>query len=303
MTVPAFLETPMKYRKKFLVTPGKRPCLAELDPAFKGHHENKQAAQEETEQVRRKLAALHTLLYAEKRHSVLVVLQAPDAGGKDGTVSHVFTALNPAGTTVTGFKEPTPVELEHDFLWRVHPHAPRRGYVAIFNRSHYEDVLITRVHKLIDKATWTTRYERIRAFEAQLIDSGTHIVKFFLHISKEEQLARFARRLDDPARHWKISEADYSERALWDDYTEAFEDALEATSTHQAPWYVIPANHKWFRNLAVSRIVADTMEDMGMSFPKATVDLADIRRKFHAEDQEAHADKKAHPTHTGSKSG
>jgi PPK2 family polyphosphate:nucleotide phosphotransferase len=292
----------MNYRKKFIVTPGKRPCLADLDPAFKGH-ENKQAAREEMDQIRQKLAALHALLYAERKHSVLVVLQAADAGGKDGTVSHVFTALNPAGTTVTGFKQPTPVELEHDFLWRVHPHAPGRGHIAIFNRSHYEDVLVTRVHGLIDEATWTTRYERIRAFEAQLIDSGTHIVKFFLHISKEEQLARFAQRLDDPARNWKISEADYSERDLWDAYTEAFEDALEATSTHQAPWYIIPANHKWFRNLAVSQIMADTMEDIGMSFPAATVDLADIRRKFHREVEAAQADMKAHPTAPGPKSG
>ncbi len=293
----------MNYRKKFIVTPGRRPRLADFDPAFKGRHENKHAAAEEMEHVRHRLAALHALLYAEKKHSVLVVLQAPDAGGKDGTISHVFTALNPAGTTVTGFKQPTPLELEHDFLWRVHPHAPAQGAIAIFNRSHYEDVLVTRVNRLIDKATWTTRYERIRAFEAQLIDSGAHIVKFFLHISKEEQLARFAQRLDDPARNWKISEADYSERALWDAYTEAFEDAMEATSTPAAPWYVIPANHKWFRNLAVSRIMADTMDDIGMAFPKATVDLADIRRKFHSAVEEADADKKAHPTPSGKKGG
>jgi PPK2 family polyphosphate:nucleotide phosphotransferase len=293
----------MNYRKKFIVTPGRRPSLADFDPAFKGGHENKHAAAEETEQVRDRLAALHALLYAEKKHSVLVVLQAPDAGGKDGTISHVFTALNPAGTTVTGFKQPTPLEREHDFLWRVHPHAPAQGIIAIFNRSHYEDVLVTRVHGLIDKATWTTRYERIRAFEAQLIDSGTHIVKFFLHISKEEQLARFAQRLDDPARNWKISEADYSERTLWDAYTEAFEDAMEATSTPAAPWYIIPANHKWFRNLAVSQIMADTMDDIGMAFPKATVDLADIRQKFHSAVEEADADKKAHPTRSGKKGG
>ncbi len=293
----------MNYRKKFLVTPGKRPRLADLDPAFKEPYENKKAAQEEMEQIRSQLAALHATLYAEKKHSVLVVLQAPDAGGKDGTVSHVFTAFNPAGTVVTGFKEPTPIELAHDFLWRVHPHAPARGHIAIFNRSHYEDVLVTRVHKLIDKATWTTRYERIREFEAQLADNGTCIMKFFLHISKEEQLERFAQRLDDPMRNWKISEADYSERALWDDYTEAFEDALEATSTPQAPWYVIPANHKWFRDLAVSQILADTMNDIGMACPTATVDLIDIRRKFHAELRESGMDKKGHPTSPGGKGG
>jgi len=174
------------------------------------------------------------------------------------------------------------LELSHDFLWRVHPHAPGRGEVAIFNRSHYEDVLVTRVHKLIDKATWTTRYERIREFETGLTDNGTTILKFFLHISKEEQLARFAERLQDPERNWKISDSDYTERVLWDDYIAAFEDAIGATSTHNAPWYVIPSNHKWFRNLAVSQIMADTMEALGMAFPEPSVDLAEIRRKYHA---------------------
>ena len=156
------------------------------------------------------------------------------------------------------------------------------GEIAIFNRSHYEDVLVTRVHKLIDKATWTDRYQRIRDFEALLIENKTTILKFFLHISKEEQLARFEQRLDDPARNWKISEADYSERKLWDDYVEAFEDAIEATSTADAPWYVIPSNHKRFRNLAVSQIIADTMEELKLAFPPPSVNLADIRRKYHA---------------------
>jgi len=154
--------------------------------------------------------------------------------------------------------------------------------VAIFNRSHYEDVLVTRVHKLIDKATWTARYKRIRQFETGLADNGTTILKFFLHISKEEQLARFAERLEDPKRNWKISESDYTERALWDDYIAGFEDAISATSTREAPWYIIPSNHKWFRNLAVSQIMADTMEALDMAFPKPSVDLAEIRGKYHA---------------------
>jgi PPK2 family polyphosphate:nucleotide phosphotransferase len=221
-------------------------------------------------------------MYAEKKHALLIVLQALDAGGKDGTVNHVFAPLNPQGASVTGFKQPTPLELEHDFLWRVHPHAPPKGWISIFNRSHYEDVLVTRVHKLIDKATCLRRYDRIRDFETELIESDTKILKFFLYISREEQLARFEKRLEDPARNWKISESDYSERELWDDYIAAFEDALSATSVHHAPWYVIPANHKWFRNLAVSQIVADTLEDLHMSYPKPTVDLAAIRRKYHA---------------------
>jgi hypothetical protein len=174
------------------------------------------------------------------------------------------------------------LERDHDFLWRVHPHVPGPGKVAIFNRSHYEDVLVTRVHKLIDKKTCARRYEHIRDFEALLVESGTTILKFFLHISKEEQLARFAQRLDDPGRNWKISESDYSERELWDDYVDAYEDAIGATSAANAPWYVIPANHKWFRNLAVSQIIADSMADLGLAFPAPSVNLADIKRKYHA---------------------
>jgi PPK2 family polyphosphate:nucleotide phosphotransferase len=272
----------MDYRKQFLVEPGQKLRLKHLDPAFKGHHETHETAAPELEHYREKLAQQQSLMYAEKKHALLIVLQALDAGGKDGTVNHVFTAFNPQGASVIGFKQPTPLELEHDFLWRVHPHAPPKGWVSIFNRSHYEDVLIARVHKLVDKATWTARYDRIRDFETELFESGTKILKFFLHISKEEQLARFEQRLDDPVRNWKISESDYSERELWDDYIAAFEDALSATSAQHAPWYVIPSNQKWFRNLAVSQVVADTMEDLGMSFPKPTVDLADIRRKYHA---------------------
>ena len=272
----------MHFEDMLRVKPGNKLRLNHLDPAYKGEHEAAKTAEEETEHYREKLAHQQALLYAERKHSVLVVLQALDAGGKDGTVNHVFTALNPQGATVVGFKQPTPQELAHDFLWRIHPHAPGRGQVAIFNRSHYEDVLVTRVHKLIDKATWTSRYERIREFETALIDNGTTILKFFLHISKEEQLARFAERLEDPKRNWKISESDYTERELWDHYIAAFEDAISATTTHEAPWYVIPSNHKWFRNLAVSQIMADKMEKLGMAFPKPTVDLAEIRRKYHA---------------------
>jgi PPK2 family polyphosphate:nucleotide phosphotransferase len=222
---------------------------------------------------------------------LLVVLQAIDAGGKDGTIKHVFTALNPQGTKVTSFKQPTPVELAHDFLWRVHPQAPGKGEIAIFNRSHYEDVLITRVHKLIDKATWTARYGRIHEFEVLLCANKTTVIKFFLHISKEEQLKRFAQRLDDPERNWKISESDYTERALWDDYIEAFEDAINATSVKDAPWYVIPSNHKWFRNLAVSQVMADTIEELKLAPPPPSVDLNDIRRKYHTASKEEKARK------------
>jgi PPK2 family polyphosphate:nucleotide phosphotransferase len=272
----------MDYRKEFIVVPGRRLRLADVDPDYKSRHETHESAAPELDHYRQKLAEQQTLLYAGKKHGLLIVLQALDAGGKDGTINHVFTAFNAQGASVTGFKQPTPLELAHDFLWRVHPHAPPKGWISIFNRSHYEDVLITRVHNLIDEPTWTARYARIRDFEDELHESGTTILKFFLHISKDEQLARFAQRLEDPSRNWKISESDYSERALWDDYVLAFEDALSATSVLHAPWYVIPSNHKWFRNLAVSQIVADSMEDLKMSFPKPAVDLADIRRKYHA---------------------
>jgi len=269
------------YLKEFRVDPGDKVRLSKLDPAYKGKHESEEAAKEETEHYRQKLSRQQLLLYAEHRHSVLIVLQALDAGGKDGTIKHVFSGVNPQGVRVVSFKAPTSIELDHDFLWRVHPHAPGHGEIAIFNRSHYEDVLVPRVHKLIDKATWTERYRNIRDFETLLAESGAAILKFFLHISKQEQLQRFEQRLDDPARNWKISESDYAERPFWDDYVEAFEDSFQATSTREAPWFIIPSNHKWFRNLAVSQIVADTIEGLKLAAPKPTVNLADIRRKYH----------------------
>jgi PPK2 family polyphosphate:nucleotide phosphotransferase len=279
----------LDYRKKFRVKPGEKLRLKKLDPSFTGELESDDKAKEATEHIRAKLAREQSLLYAEHKHSVLIVLQAMDAGGKDGTIKHVFSGVNPQGVHVASFKQPSAAELAHDFLWRVHPHAPGHGEIAIFNRSHYEDVLVTRVHKLIDKATWTRRYEEIRDFEALLGQNGTTILKFFLHTSKEEQLERFAQRLDDPARNWKISEADYTERALWDDYIEAFEDAIRATSTHEAPWYVIPSNAKWFRNLAVSEIIADAMADLDLAYPPPSVNLTEIRRKYHAAAREAAA--------------
>ena len=226
-------------------------------------------------------------LYADASQSLLVVLQGLDAAGKDGTIRHLFSGMNPQGVSVFAFKEPTKPELEHDFLWRVHRHAPGNGEVVIYNRSHYEDVLVARVHKIVPRQIWSKRYELINAFEQMLAENRTRILKFYLHISPGEQLARFKQRLDDPARHWKISESDYSERALWPQYIEAYQDALAATSTSWAPWFVIPADHKWFRNLAISQIVADAMDDMGLKLPPPHVDLAEIRRKYHAAERQA----------------
>ncbi len=198
-------------------------------------------------------------------------------------VRHVIAGMNPAACRVVGFKQPTAEELGHDFLWRVHPHAPEKGEVAIFNRSHYEDVLVVRVHNLAPKKVWSKRYELINEFERLLAtENNTTILKFFLYISKEEQLARFKQRLDDPLRQWKISDADYKEREYWDDYIAAFEDALRETSTLHAPWFIIPANHKWFRNLAVSQIIRRTLEKMNMKLPAPTVDIAATRQKYHA---------------------
>ena len=223
--------------------------------------------------VRRpRLAALQERLYAEGRQSLLMVLQARDAGGKDGTVKHVLYGLNPQGVTVTSFKVPTPLELSHDFLWRVHAVAPAAGMMAVFNRSHYEDVLVTRVHGLIDQKEVERRYEHIRAFEAVLTDRRTRIVKLYLHISQEEQKQRLQARLDDPQKRWKFNPGDLKERERWDDYTKVYQDALAATSSKHAPWYVIPADHKWFRNDLIGQILLDTLEDMDPQFPEPDFD-------------------------------
>jgi len=275
------------YRKEFMVQPGSRIRLQHFDPGYKGKHLSHEKALPEMQQYLDQLCQLQHLLYAEKKHALLIVLQALDAAGKDGTVNHVMSALNPQGTRVTGFKQPTAEESEHDFLWRIHPHAPGKGAIAIFNRSHYEDVLVARVHKLVPKEVWSQRYELINDFETLLWrENHTHIVKLFLHLSREEQLERFKQRLDDPARNWKISTSDYKEREYWDAYTEAYEEVFARTSKEHAPWYIIPSDHKWFRNLAVSQIVAATLQDMGMQMPKPQVDLDEIRRQYHAASKE-----------------
>ncbi len=272
----------MDYRKKLIVEPGSRPKLKHVDPGWTGKHDSEAAAAPEVARALAKITKHQELLYGERKHALLIVLQGIDAAGKDGTCWHVLAAMNPQGTTVTSFKQPTAEDLAHDFLWRVHPHAPGLGQVAVFNRSHYEDVLVVRVHKLVPKAVWSKRYDRINEFEGLLAASGVTILKFFLYISPEEQLERFRQRLDDPARQWKISDSDYTERARWDDYVSAYEDMLAKCSTAQAPWFVIPSNHKWFRNLAVSQIVADTLEGLHMALPKPTVDLAQIRAEYHS---------------------
>jgi PPK2 family polyphosphate:nucleotide phosphotransferase len=268
--------------KRLKVEPGSKVKLSDIDPDFHGAHKSEDEAKAELQHNLNRITELQRKLYADRRHCLLIVLQGIDGAGKDGTCWHVVSAMDPQGVSVTGFKQPSAEERDHDFLWRVHPHAPGFGQVAVFNRSHYEDVLVVRVHDLVPKHVWKQRYDFINDWERLLVDEkNTTILKFFLYISKDEQLSRFKDRLDDPARQWKISDSDYSERKLWDKYIDAFETAISKCSTKHAPWFVIPANHKWFRNLAVSEIVVRAMEDMNLSLPKPTVDLQQIRKLYH----------------------
>lgn len=272
----------MNLAKRLKVEPGSKVKLSDIDPNFHGTHESEDEAKTELQHNLKRITELQRKFYADRRHSLLIVLQGIDGAGKDGTCWHVVSAMDPQGVSVTGFKQPTAEERDHDFLWRVHPHAPGLGQVAVFNRSHYEDVLVVRVHDLVPKHVWKQRYEFINNWEKLLVEGkNTTILKFFLYISKDEQLSRFKDRLDDPARQWKISDSDYSERKLWDNYIDAFEAAISKCSTKHAPWFVIPSNHKWFRNLAVSEIVVRAMEDMNLSLPKPTVDLQKIRKLYH----------------------
>lgn len=224
-----------------------------------------------------RLDALQYVMYAERKHALLVVLQGMDGAGKDGTIRHVMTGLNPQGCRVTPFKVPTVEEASHDFLWRIHRAVPGLGDIGIFNRSHYEDVLVTRVHHRVPRAVWSRRYDAINAFERLLAESGVIVMKFFLHISKEEQRRRFAARIDDADKQWKISAADFAERRYWGAYRRAYEDALSRCSTDHAPWHVIPADRKWFRNLAVCRILVERLEGLGMRFPKPSVDASKLK--------------------------
>jgi PPK2 family polyphosphate:nucleotide phosphotransferase len=271
----------VNYSRKFIVKPGKKINLKKFAADFSNQNIHQDQALARIDRYKKKLFELQYLLYAEGKRSLLICLQGRDAAGKDGTINHIFSAMNPQGCTVTGFKVPSKEEAAHDFLWRYHKAAPGRGQVAIFNRSHYEEVLVQRVHEMVPKKIWSKRYEHINDFERMLSENGTHILKFYLHIDADEQLRRFKKRLDDPSRHWKISDADYAERPFWDAYTKAFEDALSKCSTKHAPWFIIPSNNKWIRNLAISKIVADKLESLNMEFPEPSVDINEIRKKYH----------------------
>ena len=262
---------------KYRVKPGAKVRLSKWDPddqsEFKGDKEQGRA---KVAKINDDLEALQDLLYGEHKHKVLVVLQAMDTAGKDGVIRSVFDGVNPQGVQVAAFKAPSAQELDHDYLWRVHQYAPGKGEMVIFNRSHYEDVLVVRVHNLAPKEVWNRRYEHINAFEKMLADEGTTILKFFLHISKDEQKARLQARLDDPEKHWKFAVGDLAERKLWDQYMDAYNDAIEQTSTSWAPWYIVPANRKWYRDLVISTVLVKALKDLKMKYPENKDDLSKV---------------------------
>ena len=262
---------------RYRIEPGQPAQIASRDTRdVQGFNGDRSAGKTALKGLNNQLEELQELLYAEGKQKILIVLQAMDTGGKDGTIRHVFDGTNPQGVKVASFKKPTPQELAHDYLWRVHNHTPGSGEIAIFNRSHYEDVLVVRVHDLVPENRWRPRYDHINAFERLLADEGTTILKFFLHISKEEQKKRLQARLDEPHKTWKFAIGDLSERKLWDSYVEAYEEAITRTSTEQAPWYVIPADRKWYRNLAISTIIVDTLKRLGMEYPEPEEGLDEI---------------------------
>jgi PPK2 family polyphosphate:nucleotide phosphotransferase len=262
-------------RELLRVEPGSRIRLADVDPGAT-HGYTKARSAGELEQGLERLADLQNRLWAEEKHPILVVLQGIDTAGKDGSIKHVMRAFNPMGCSVTSFRVPTPIEASHDYLWRVHQQTPGKGEIEIFNRSHYEDVLVVRVHNFVPKTVWQRRYDQINAFERLLTESGTTIVKFFLHIDRDEQKARLQSRIDDPTKNWKFKLGDLDERKLWDDYMAAYEEVLRRCSTATAPWYLIPANRNWFRNLAIAEILADTIDDLKPAYPAPTEDLSKV---------------------------
>jgi PPK2 family polyphosphate:nucleotide phosphotransferase len=270
--------------KRFIVTEGSKVRLAALDPGdTSAFHGDKKAGEKAMDAIIRRMDPLQELLYAEHRHKVLIVLQGMDSSGKDGTIRRVFEGVNPEGVRVAHFGKPSQEELDHDYLWRVHRQVPGKGEIVIFNRSHYESVLVERVHNLVPPEVWKKRFQQIVDFEEMLNAEGTTILKFFLHIDKKEQEKNFRERLKDPTKHWKFSYLDYNERKFWKEYTKAYEEAIEKTSTQEAPWYVVPSNHPWFRDLVVSQAVVECLESLGMRYPK----LDRAKARFAAEEESA----------------
>jgi PPK2 family polyphosphate:nucleotide phosphotransferase len=269
----------MNFSKLHIVEPGTRVRLDKIDPAGTAGLRKGHRTRQDLEKTIAGMDETQYLLYADGKHALLVILQAMDAGGKDGTIRHVMCGLNPQGVRVTSFKVPTAEELAHDFLWRIGKAVPRIGEIGIFNRSQYEDVLVVRVHRLVPESVWFKRYEQINNFERLLADSNLTILKFFLHISKEEQKRRLKMRLATPTKRWKLSASDFEERKRWPDYMRAYEDALSKCSTRFAPWFIIPADHKWYRNLAVSHIVLDALKKLNLKYPKPSFGLGKYKMR------------------------
>jgi PPK2 family polyphosphate:nucleotide phosphotransferase len=262
--------------KRFRVKPGgKKIDLSEFDPGSTPGFNHKEGAARLLE-LNQRLEVLQESLWAEHKRKVLVVLQGMDTSGKDGTIRHVFEGVNPLGVRVAAFKAPTEEELDHDFLWRIHPKVPGRGEIAIFNRSHYEDVLVVRVQKLAPPEIWRQRYDQINDFERLLAETGTIVLKFFLHIGKDEQKERLQARLDDPQKQWKFRRGDLVDRAHWDEYMEAYSEALARTSQKHAPWYVVPSDKKWYRNLVVATVLVKALEDLDLQVPEPPEDLKGV---------------------------
>ncbi len=261
----------------FKVRPGSKVSLKDIDPGDTDGYKGAAEVQEKLEGKLEHIARLQERLYAEGEKALLIILQGMDTSGKDGATKSVLREVNPQGVAVTSFKVPSKEELAHDFLWRVEQKIPPKGQIGVFNRSHYEDVLVVRVHGFVPKDVWSARYEQINAFEKRLAETYVKVVKIFLHISKDEQKERLTERVVDPNKHWKFNPADLKERALWKEYREAYDDALSKCSTKWAPWYIVPANKKWYRNLAVAEIVEDALDEMDPEFPKPTFDPTLIR--------------------------
>ncbi len=260
---------------RYRIPPDTTVSLSRFDPGDTGGVKE-DSAEDRLKDLNRRLESLQELLYAEGKHKVLVVLQAMDTGGKDGVIRHVFEGVNPAGVKVASFGRPTEEELAHDYLWRVQRHTPGTGQLAIFNRSHYEDVLVVRVHGLVAEGVWSRRYRHINEWERLLAEEGTTIRKFFLLISPEEQAERLQERLDDPSKRWKFRLGDLDERARWGDYMAAYEAVLSQTSTAWAPWYVVPADRKWYRNLVVATVLVETLQGLQMAYPEPEEDLSGV---------------------------
>jgi PPK2 family polyphosphate:nucleotide phosphotransferase len=265
-----------QYAEAFKVPLGEKLSLSDRDPDYTGDIDDKKEGKKLIKENIEPMSDLQYRLYAENRRSLLVILQGMDAAGKDGTIRHVMSGINPQGCRVTSFKAPSAEELDHDFLWRIHRAAPPRGEIGIFNRSHYEDVLVVRVHDLAPEEVCSKRYEQINRFEQNLAECGTTILKFFLYISKEEQRERLQKRLDNPEKNWKLTHADVEERKYWDDYIAAYEEVLNRCNTKWAPWFVIPSDHKWFRNLAVSHIILETLKKMDPRVPAPIEDVSKL---------------------------